>query len=194
MEEISEAILLTPLFCLPLLLTIYVTLYVPTSSLSLPLSFGTCCLWSLQAAMWQDEHKQYCVSSKFCWRSNQFQGRKAIYFWSDKNHALLFNLKSNVLVSISLVLGSSQRCCWSLGRRKQCSMLAPLSPSSNPFGPVAKWFLSCELTVFFGMNCALSIFHFKSTHFSRSRFTANEERNFPRGEGLILREGQRGRA
>lgn len=63
-------------------------------------------------------------------------------------------------------------------------MLAPpFSPSSNHFGPVAKGFLSCELTVFFGMNCALSIFHFKSTHFSRRDFPANEEKNFLQGEG-----------
>lgn len=56
MEELPEAILLAPLCFPPLLLTIYVTHSAPTSC-SLSFLFGACCLQSLQAAMWQREHK-----------------------------------------------------------------------------------------------------------------------------------------
>lgn len=71
--------------------------------------------------------KPYCGSSKFCGRSNQFQGRKDACFGQIRTTPFCLAIKGMLWsLFFPLVLGSSQRCCWSLGRRKQCSMPAPL--------------------------------------------------------------------
>lgn len=71
--------------------------------------------------------KPYCGSSKFCGRSNQFRGRKDACFVQIRTTPFCLAIKGMLWsLFFPLVLGSSQRCCWSLGRRKQCSMPAPL--------------------------------------------------------------------
>lgn len=125
MEELPEAILLAPLCFPPLLLTIYVTHSAPTSC---SLSFS---LWSTFSPCRQlcdnVSTKPYCGSSKFCGRSDQFQGRKAACFGQIRTTPFCLAIKGMLWsLFFPLVLGSSQRCCWSLGRRKQCSMPAPL--------------------------------------------------------------------